>query len=210
MSGIESSKLISIVIVEDDPLVQMGLQQVLENDPLLTIVGMTKTADSGLATIKKYSPDIVLLDIGLPDKSGIKILPQISSEIIILTGHTNPEKVNLALSLGAKGYCVKGIDIAPLLKAIRLVAGGDTYIDPQIAELIQLDQKKYPSKYNLTNRECEVLELVAKAKTNAEIATKLNLSPNTVKRYVKEIAVKLGAKNRTDLAVQSWKSGLVE
>lgn len=222
------AKTTTIILIEDDPLVQIGLKQVVQTDPTLEIVGTERTAEAGLSTLRKYQPDILILDLGLPDESGINLIPKIQSDrhlnstkIIVLTSQADTKPIHLALALGAKGYCLKGIEIEKLKTGIKLVANGDTYIQSQIAQLIaqslveQLDKQtenrtQHLPEQNLTPREYQVLQLLAQGMSNSEIANSLNFSTNTAKHYISQIASKLGAKNRTDLAVKSLRSGLVE
>ena len=198
---------------------QLGIQQAFRTDPLLEIIGTEKTASDGLTAVETHKPDVVVLDIGLPDASGLKIVPQIHqhSQIVILTSHADAEKVKLALSVGARGYCVKGRPVENLKSAIKLVASGDLYLDCQIAGTLiqQLSQQKQQNPppnpdLKLTVREVQVLKLISEGLQNNAIAEQLEISQHTVKHHVKEIMAKLQAKNRTELAVKSIRSGLVD
>jgi DNA-binding NarL/FixJ family response regulator len=205
-----------VLIVEDDPMMQLGLEQSLMTHPQLEIVGQAEDGYLGVQAALQLKPDLVVMDIGLPRLDGIAatqeikaILPKI--HIVMLTSHQTDTEIIAALSSGADAYCIKGASIERLLSAIAAAVDGATYLDPQIARRV-IDHLKPPantSKANLSVRELEVLTLMVEGLSNPEIAQKLYLSTNTVKTHVRGIMNKLAVDDRVQAAVVALRSGLV-
>jgi DNA-binding NarL/FixJ family response regulator len=199
-----------VLIVEDDPMMQLGLEQSLMAYPQLEIVGQAEDGYLGVQAALKLKPNLVVMDIGLPRLDGIAATQQIKAalpetHVVMLTSHTTETEVIAALSSGADAYCIKGASVERLLKAIAAAVDGATYLDPQIARRV-IDNLKPPANQgntaNLSARELEVL-------SNPEIAEKLYLSPNTVKTHVRGIMNKLAVDDRVQAAVVALRSGLV-
>jgi DNA-binding NarL/FixJ family response regulator len=206
-----------ILIVEDDPMMQLGLEQSLTAHPQITIVGQAEDGYMGVEAAMKFKPDIVVMDIGLPRLDGIAATQQIKAalpdvRVVMLTSHTTEREIIASLSSGADAYCIKGASVDRLLKAIAAAAEGATYLDPQIARQV-LKHLTPPSPSgnlaNLSQREMEVLKLIVEGYSNPEIATELYLSPNTVKTHVRGIMNKLAVDDRVQAAVVALRSGLV-
>ncbi len=206
-----------ILIVEDDPLMQLGLEQALADYSEFEIVGQAEDGYSGVQAALELKPDLVVMDIGLPRLDGIAATKQIKEampevRVVILTSHTLETEVVAALSSGADAYCIKGASLERLLAAIDAAKDGATYLDPQIARLV-LDHLKPPvPKQNIGNlsaREMEVLTLIVEGKSNSEIAAELYLSTNTIKTHVRGIMNKLAVDDRVQAAVVALRSGLV-
>ena len=206
-----------ILIVEDDPLMQLGLEQALADYSEFEIVGQAEDGYSGVQAALELKPDLVVMDIGLPRLDGIAATKQIKEampevRVVILTSHTLETEVVAALSSGADAYCIKGASLERLLAAIDAAKDGATYLDPQIARLV-LDHLKPPvPKQNIGNlsaREMEVLTLIVEGKSNSEIAAQLYLSTNTIKTHVRGIMNKLAVDDRVQAAVVALRSGLV-
>ncbi|MCL6434099.1 MAG: response regulator transcription factor [Leptolyngbyaceae cyanobacterium HOT.MB2.61] len=207
-----------ILIVEDDPMMQLGLEQSLEDYPQLTIVGQASDGYLGVEAALKLKPDVVVMDIGLPRMDGIEATKQIKNSlpevrIVMLTSHTTENEVIAALSSGADAYCIKGTNVDRLIAAIAAAQEGATYLDPQIARRV-IEHLKPPSPSNtisghLSQRELEVLKLMVEGKSNPEIAAELYLSPNTVKTHIRGIMNKLAVDDRVQAAVVALRSGLV-
>lgn len=208
-----------VLIVEDDPMMQLGLEQVLSNQPNISLIGIAEDGYLAVETALKEKPDLILMDIGLPRMDGIEATKKIKQalpeiRIVMLTSHTAETEVIAALSSGADAYCIKGASIDRLYAAIEAASDGATYLDPQVAKYVinhlqppapQNDRKNT----NLSPREFEVLQLMVEGKTNVEIAEELYLSPNTIKTHVRGIMNKLSVDDRVQAAVTALRSGLV-
>jgi two-component system, NarL family, response regulator LiaR len=212
-----ASAPIRVLIVEDDPMMQLGLEQSLSTHPQLRIVGQAEDGYLGVEAALRLKPDVVVMDIGLPRLDGIAATQQIkaalpSVRVVMLTSHMAETEVIAALSSGADAYCIKGANVDRLVGAIAAAMEGATYLDPQIARRV-IEHLKPPSpKSNiaqLSQRELEVLKLMVEGKSNPEIAEALYLSPNTVKTHVRGIMNKLSVDDRVQAAVVALRSGLV-
>lgn len=206
-----------VLIVEDDPMMQLGLEQSLEDYPQLTIVGQVGDGYAGVDAALKLKPDVIVMDIGLPRMDGIEATQQIKAKlpevrIVMLTSHTTETEVIAALSSGADAYCIKGTNVDRLIAAISAAQEGAAYLDPQIARRV-IEHLKPPSPPNnlgqLSQREMEVLKLMVEGCSNPEIAAALYLSPNTVKTHIRGIMNKLAVDDRVQAAVVALRSGLV-
>lgn len=208
-----------ILIVEDDPLMQLGLEQALSEQPDFEIVGQASDGLAGVQLALSLRPDLVVMDIGLPRLDGIAATKQIKEglanvHVVMLTSHTLQQEVIAALASGADAYCIKGASLDRLLAAIEAAKDGATYLDPQIARLV-MDNLKPPAVQPnpnlalLSEREMEVLKLIVEGKSNAEIAEKLYLSTNTIKTHVRGIMNKLAVDDRVQAAVIALRSGIV-
>ncbi|BAZ25702.1 two-component response regulator [Kalymmatonema gypsitolerans NIES-4073] len=209
--------VLRILIVEDDPMMQLGLEQSLMAHPQLEIVGQAEDGYLGVQAALKLKPDLVVMDIGLPRLDGIAATQQIKAalpetHVVMLTSHQTDTEIIAALSSGADAYCIKGASVERLMSAIAAAVEGATYLDPQIARRV-IDNLKPPSPSgnaaNLSQRELEVLRLMVEGLSNPEIAQKLYLSPNTVKTHVRGIMNKLSVDDRVQAAVVALRSGLV-
>ncbi|MGG6267007.1 response regulator [Leptolyngbya sp. AN03gr2] len=206
-----------VLIVEDDPMMQLGLEQSLEDYPELSIVDQASDGYLGVEAALKHRPDLIVMDIGLPRLDGIAATQQIKAalpnvRIVMLTSHTSETEIIAALSSGADAYCIKGADVTRLIAAIAAASEGATYLDPQIARRV-IEHLKPPMTDStigqLSQRELEVLKLMVEGLSNPEIAGKLYLSPNTVKTHVRGIMNKLAVDDRVQAAVVALRSGLV-
>ncbi len=206
-----------ILIVEDDPMMQLGLEQSLATQPQFTIVGQAEDGYLGVEAALKLKPDLIVMDIGLPRLDGIAATQQIKAalpdvRVVMLTSHTTETEIIASLSSGADAYCIKGASVDRLLSAIAAAQEGATYLDPQIARRV-IDHLKPPSPSGnvatLSQRELEVLKLMVEGYSNPEIAAALYLSPNTIKTHVRGIMNKLSVDDRVQAAVVALRSGLV-
>ncbi|GCA89229.1 response regulator [Microcystis aeruginosa] len=208
-----------ILIVEDDPLMQLGLEQALGEQPDFEIVGQASDGLPAVQLALSLRPDLVVMDIGLPRLDGIAATKQIKEglanvHVVMLTSHTLQQEVIAALASGADAYCIKGASLDRLLAAIEAAKDGATYLDPQIARLV-MDNLKPPAVQPnpnlalLSEREMEVLKLIVEGKSNAEIAEQLYLSTNTIKTHVRGIMNKLAVDDRVQAAVIALRSGIV-
>jgi two-component system, NarL family, response regulator LiaR len=218
LSSINSSLATTrILIVEDDQMMQLGLEQALSKYSQLEIVEHADDGYLGVRAALKHQPDLIIMDIGLPRLDGIAAAKQIKAElptvrIVMLTSHTIQTEVIAALAAGADAYCVKGAKVERLVKAISVVQDGATYLDPQIAKLVVANLKTPTPNKNigsLSEREMQVLELIVEGKSNPQIAKTLHLSPNTIKTHVRSIMNKLAVDDRVQAAVVALRAGLV-
>lgn len=215
----KTSQLKTILIVEDDPMMQLGLKHILNQQPHLTVVAQAVNGNEGVSVALQHQPDIVLMDIDLPGIDGIAAAQQIRAalphtRILMLTHYTNPTQVMAALSSGSHGYCVKGTNAEQLLAAIATVQEGGSYLDPKIAGCVLQNLKTPPDNcanddIKLTEREMQVLLELVEGKSNKEIAAQLGMSVHTAKGHVETIIAKFEASDRTHAAVKALRLGLV-
>ncbi|MCP6757219.1 MAG: response regulator transcription factor [Fischerella sp. CENA71] len=215
--------MLRILIVEDDPMMRIGLKHTLSTYPQLEIVSIVEDGYLGVEAAIALQPDVVVMDVGMPHMDGIaatqeikKVLPNV--KIVMLTSHTSQTEVVAALSSGADGYCVKGTSAEQLVKAIDVVYQGATYLDAQVAKTV-VEQLKPVAPAStttqsippgtLSDRELEVLHYIVEGYSNPEIAKALYLSEHTVKTYVRGIMNKLLVNDRVQAAVVALRSGLI-
>ncbi|HXF59980.1 MAG TPA: response regulator transcription factor [Caldilineaceae bacterium] len=200
-----------VLLVDDHLVVRLGLRALLESEPHIAIMGEAGTAADAVQLASQLQPDLVLMDIRLPDRSGISACQEIRQrwpqiQVIMLTSYADEELVLEAISAGAAGYVLKDLDAGELLRAIHAVAQGDALLDPSITQkvLARVRRAEHESQVAafraLSERERQILMLVADGKTNAEIANELILSEKTVGNHVSAILSKLGVTNRIEAA----------
>ena len=217
---------ISVVIIEDFKLTRVGLRCALNSNEDIEVIGESENASDGLSIIEKQTPDVVLMDLGLPDMNGIEETIKVKElnpdvKVIALTSHDREEEVVAALSSGATAYCLKDIDPHKLADVVRDVATGVCWLDPEIAQMALNAFPKVdnvgllPSRANdenrvpLTEREFEVLKHLVSGKSNTEIAKELIVSVHTAKAHVCSILQKMCVNDRVQAAVKAVKEGLV-
>ncbi|OIP78447.1 MAG: DNA-binding response regulator [Oscillatoriales cyanobacterium CG2_30_44_21] len=214
---VATPQTLRVLIVEDDPLIQLGLEQSLSSQPDITVVGIAEDGYIAIKMAQELAPDIVVMDIGLPRLDGISATQKIKAalpniHVVMLSSHTDDTEVISALSSGADAYCVKGTSTTSLLAAFAAAKDGATYLDPQIARKVMDHLKPQAHAENtahLSQRELEVLKLIVEGKSNPEIAAVLYLSPNTIKTHVRGIMNKLSVDDRVQAAVVALRSGIV-
>jgi DNA-binding NarL/FixJ family response regulator len=204
-------KRLRLLLVDDHEVVRVGLRTLLDDEPDMEVVGEAGTVADAVRLCASLNPDVVLLDVRLPDGSGVDACRTIcrdsDSQVLMLTSYANEELVTEAIVNGAAGYVLKQISIEELLRAIRAVGAGDAVLDPQITLQVlkhvrQLERTASASAFHdLSDREMQVLALVAEGKSNAEIGKILHLSPTTVRNHVSTILSKLGLSNRIEAAI---------
>ncbi|MEL6263468.1 MAG: response regulator transcription factor [Cyanobacteria bacterium J06626_6] len=211
-----------VLIIEDDPLVQLGIEQALADHPQLSVLD---TVDDGYLAVEaaiKYEPDLILMDIGLPGIDGIETTRQVKAKlpetkVVMLTSHMAETEVLAAFSSGADAYCIKGGSIDGLLSAIAAVGQGGVYLDAKVAHIAlqsfqqsaRLNETETPIVSDLSEREQEVLMLLVEGLSNPEIARRLFISTNTVKAHMRGLMSKLAANDRVQVAVKALRAGLV-
>ena len=204
---------IRLVVVDDSELVRTGLSTLLEDAPDLKIVGEAANARDALAVCARHLPQVVLLDIRLPDGDGREVcrrllLQQPELRVLFLTSADDPGMVEEAIRAGAHGYLLKEINPAVLARAIRSVAGGQSVLDPQVTgRVLELARTGLPAGAHgpnpldkLSPQERRILALIASGGTNKEVGLKLNLSDKTVKNYLSSVFVKLRVSRRAEAA----------
>ncbi|MCU0570041.1 MAG: response regulator transcription factor [Oculatellaceae cyanobacterium Prado106] len=221
-NAIDPPQPLKILIVEDDPVMQLGLEQFFEDAPQFQVVGQATDGYMGIDVAMRLKPDLVIMDIGLPKLDGIAATHRIKSampevRVVMLTSHDTETEMIAALSSGADAYCIKGNNLDRLWVAIATAQEGATYLDPLIARRV-IDYLKpdafkpsspTPNLVHLTDRELDVLKLIVDGKSNPEIASLLYLSLSTVKTHVRAIMNKLAVDDRVQAAVVALRSGLV-
>lgn len=203
-------KPIRILIVDDHFILRMGLVASLKADPELTVVGEAETGAQGVQLFRQKLPDLVLMDLRLPDMSGVETTAAICKEfpkakILILSSHDLEEDIFRAFQAGALGYVLKDVRIEDLAKAIKSVAAGQKHMSPEIARALAGHAKGS----DLTSRELEVLQMMVKGLSNREIGSALGFSENTAKFHVKNILGKLQVSDRTEAATAALQRGII-
>lgn len=212
---------IRMVMIEDYKLVRIGLQMILGDDPELELVAEAEDGETGLEKVRALKPDLVLLDLGLPDMDGIEVTRHIKQmdpgiKILILTSHETEEEVAAALSAGANAYCMKDTSAPRLIEVIKAVHEGAMWLDPRVASraLDIFSQDAIRLRFNrsdmaLTDREREVLRLIVEGMSNSEIAKALGISVHTAKAHVCSILQKLSVHDRIQAAVKAVQEDLI-
>jgi two-component system, NarL family, response regulator len=213
---------LKILLVEDDELFRLGLRVRLQQEPDLAIVAETDDGETAIDLVETCAIDLVLLDIGLPGIGGIETCCQLKQRypnlpILVLTSHSQPALIARLIRSGAQGYCVKGIAAETLILALRSLSAGASWWDATAAQTIQaglkqaeLSEPEPPKEtYGLTQREQEVLALIAVGKSNAEIAKELYITPGTVRVHVHAILHKLGVRDRTQAVIVALQHQLI-
>jgi len=206
--------MIRVLIVDDHPVVREGLRAVLEDTKEMHVVGEVGSAEEALSSVERALPDIVLLDLELPGMNGVDAIPRFADaashpRVIILTAYDTEERVLAALKAGAVGYVLKGAPAGEIAQAIRAVAGGGSYLTPRVAARV-VAQVKAPRRSGLlTARERQVLGLVARGRSNKQIARDLAITERTVKFHMTSIFNKLGADNRAQAIAIAAQRGLL-
>lgn len=217
---------IKILLVEDQKLMRIGIKSLFCDYPEMEIIAEAETGKEAIEKAKLNKPDIILMDLGLPDITGIEATKQIleynnNIRIIVLTSHITEDEVTASLQAGANAYVIKDIPTEFLMNIIKMVKLGAMCLDPQIVPYIkdkncgvipsrQLSRTVFKERHsNLTQREYEVLKLIVDGQSNSDIAKTLTISEHTAKAHVCNIIQKLVVDDRTQAAVKALKEGLV-
>lgn len=213
--------MIRIVLVDDQTLVRQGIRSLLELAGDITIVAEASDGDEGLIAIARERPDVVLLDVRMPKKTGLDVLRALKSEgtlppVILLTTFDDDEALFEAVRAGAKGYLLKDVSLEQLTEAIRAVAAGGTVIRPAVTERVLRGLEHMPRDFDalsppdpLTRREIEILRLMAGGYSNREIADALGTAEGTVKNHTSSILSKLGVRDRTRAVLKALERGYI-
>lgn len=217
---------IKILLVEDQKLMRIGIKSLFCDYPEMEVIAEATTGKEAIEKAKLNKPDIILMDLGLPDITGIEATKQIlehnnNIRIIVLTSHITEDEVTSSLQAGANAYVIKDIPTEILMNIIKMVKLGAMCLDPQIVPYIkdkncgvipsrQLSRTVFKERHsNLTQREYEVLKLIVDGQSNSDIAKTLTISEHTAKAHVCNIIQKLVVDDRTQAAVKALKEGLV-
>ena len=209
---------VKILLADDHRMSREGLKQLLEMDPGIEVVGEAGDGYECLNLANKTKPNIVLLDLNMPNLDGLQVLnimkqQKMICKVIILTIHNEVDYLIKALDNGCDGYVLKDSDFNTLKKAIYSVYSGDTYIEPSLMPLLNVslaERDVLKEKVSdLTKRELEVLKMIASGAFNKEIALTLNISERTVKNHVSNIFKKIGVSDRTQAAVFAIKNNII-
>jgi two-component system, NarL family, response regulator len=204
------STMIRVLIADDHSIVRQGLATIVNRDPEMTVVAQAEDGQQAIDLFREHQPDITLMDLRMPQVGGVEAIRAICAEfksarIIVLTTYDGDEDIYSGLHSGAQGYLLKDAKPNELLDAIRTVACGQQYIPPEVgAKLVQR-----LSNPELSERELEVLNLMAQGMSNLDIATALVIGESTVKSHVNRILSKLGASDRTQAVIVAIKRGIV-
>jgi NarL family two-component system response regulator LiaR len=208
---------IHIVVVDDHPIVRDGLVAVLSTQPDFEVVGEASSGPEAIQCVSASRPDVILLDLEMPDMDGVETLQRLREidpalRVIVFTAFDTDERIVKAVRAGAQGYLLKGVPRDEIFNAIRVVHAGGALLQPVIASklLRQVTRDAQPEPDLLTERELDVLRLMAQGQMNKEIAAALVISERTVKFHVSAILSKLGAGNRTEAVTLAAQQGLIE
>ena len=215
----DQPKVINVLIVDDHAIVRDGIRSLLTTIPDIDVVGEAGNGREAITYFTRFQPDVVLMDLVMPDVDGIQATQAIiemepEAKIIVLTSFSTDDKVFPAIKAGASGYLLKNSDADELVRSIHEVERGESSIDPKIArkllrELADPPPKQQPSEVDpLTERELEVLKLVARGQSNAEISEQLVISEGTVRTHVSNILGKLHLASRTQATLYALRKGI--
>ena len=215
--------MIRVVVADDQQLIRAGFRALLESEPDILVVAEASTGREAVRQVALHRPDVVLMDIRMPDGDGLWATEQIAQDpalalthIVVVTTFELDEYVAHAIRVGASGFLVKDTEPTELIRAVRVVAAGDGLLSPgvtrRLLERMAAGLRDTPDAASLdplTGREREVLGLVGRGLTNAEIGARLFLSPLTAKTHVSRIMTKLAARDRVQLVIIAYEAGLV-
>lgn len=213
------SSPLRVLLVDDHPMVRRGLRALLESVPDADVVGEADSGELAVELARELVPDVVVMDLAMPGIGGVEATRHITTErpgtgVLVLTMHADDDSVFAAMRAGARGYLLKGADTPEVLRAITAVSVGEAIFGPAVATrvlsyltrpLSAQDVSLFPE---LSEREREVLHLIAQGRSNGEIATQLFLSPKTVRNHVSNVFAKLQVADRADAIVRARRAGL--
>ncbi|HZS00738.1 MAG TPA: response regulator transcription factor [Chloroflexota bacterium] len=205
--------MIRLLVVDDHPVVRQGITAVLRWEPDLEIVGEAADGREALRLILEHRPDVVLLDLRLPEMSGVEVMQQARVQapevrFLVLTTYDTDSYIAPALAAGARGYLLKDASLDELLRGVRAVMEGRAALEPAVAARL-LDRMADPQGSELSDREREVLRLLVAGASNKGVAQQLHLSENTVKAHISHIFNKLGVQSRAEAVAVALQRGLI-
>jgi len=204
------SPKIRILIADDHPVMRSGLAVLLKYEPDMDVVAEARNGVEAIALFRQHQPDVTLMDLRMPDLNGVDAITAIrqdepNARILIVSTYSGDENIYRGLQAGAKGYLLKDTPLDEIVTAIRKIHAGQNYLPAEVGEKLaeRLNQPQ------LSDRECEVLELMSQGKSNQEIASELTVSEGTVKFHINHIYSKLGVKDRAQAVLLAIKRGIV-
>ena len=215
---VPSASVCRVALVDDHSVVRAGLRFILEDEPGVEIVGEAGTADEAIELIARTQPDIIFMDISLPDGNGLDLTKRIrrahpETRVIILTLHEDEEYFMKALQAEAAGYVIKGSPAEDLLAALHSVSEGGTYLHPKVAGNLvarYLEQRGEVAFKDLSDREREVAEMIVEGLSNREIALRLSIRPTTVQTHRSHVMAKLGLRDYGELIRYAIRHGVID
>lgn len=211
---------IKLVIADDHSMIREGLKQLLELEGQFKVIAEASDGVECLEILSKEAPDVLLLDINMPNKNGLDVLKELNQsgnrkvKVLVLTVHNEVEYLIKAVELGVDGYVLKDSESSELKKAIMTILNGETYIQPDLIPMLNAKMISMENDYDkidsLTKRELDVLKNLVIGMYNKEIATKLEISERTVKNHVSNIFKKIGVSDRTQAAVFAIRNNLID
>lgn len=206
--------MIRILLVDDHPVVRHGLRGMLESEPDLTVVGEASSGDEGVRRAAELRPDLVLMDLRMPDGDGVQATGRILAQtpgvrVVVLTTYESDRDILRAIEAGAGGFLLKDATPAELAEAVRAAARGETVLAPSVASAL-VRQVRSPAPPALSAREAEVLRLVARGLTNADIGRELFIAEATVKTHLLRTFAKLDVADRTAAVTKAMALGLIQ
>jgi DNA-binding NarL/FixJ family response regulator len=207
---VDPAKVIKVLIIDDHPVVRLGLRTMLESEKHIAVTGTAGSAKEGIEQVLKAKPDVVLMDLRMPEMEGvdaIAALRRIDQDIrvLVLTNYEEDEYILRAIQAGAIGYLLKNTPQEEIIQAVEMVNENKRYVSPDIAKRLM----ETLAREELTHRELEVLKLVADGLTNKEIAERLFISAKTARNHVASCLLKLGADDRTEAVATAVRRGLI-
>jgi DNA-binding NarL/FixJ family response regulator len=218
--GVQTEDEASVVIIDDHDLFRGGLRDILEAEGI-NVAGEASDAERGIELIGELAPDVAVMDLNMPGMSGVDATREVTArnpvtKVLVLTISSDDQHIMDAMLAGASGYLLKDASVEELVGGIRAAARGESSISPRIASRVLARLREGGGKSapealqaDLSDREIEVLKLLAEGKGNAEIASELFISPKTVKNHIASILVKLQMENRIQAAVYAVKAGII-
>jgi DNA-binding NarL/FixJ family response regulator len=214
---------ISVVLVDDQALIRTGFKMILESEDDIEIVGEAGDGEQGVVAVRRLRPDVVLMDVQMPTMDGLEATGRIVQEgsipsrIVILTTFERDDYIFDALRAGASGFLLKNSPPDELVHAVRVVAAGESLLAPSVTRKVIEGFIEQPARHGseaelgrLTERETEILKLLATGKSNAELASHLFVGEGTIKTHVSNVLTKLGLRDRMQAVIFAYESGLIE
>ncbi|HOV27008.1 MAG TPA: response regulator transcription factor [Pseudobacteroides sp.] len=213
-------KKIKVLIADDHHMVRQGIKQILELENDIEVVSQASNGEEAVEFARQYKPDVILMDINMPGMNGLQAIEELKKDndmyrIVVLTIHQDREYLFKTIQLGAEGYVSKDAESSVLIEAIRTVASGNTYVQPNMTNELVKEFNRMSTRVKekeeesvLTSREIEVIGLIAEGLINKEIAKKLYISEKTVKNHVSNIFKKLNVSDRTQAAIYAFKHNI--